>query len=110
MLMTQTRYRLRADGIVAFISGKRYELGIALSPALGCEKVVIPAALAIGIASADRRASIIDCALTLLCVEKRTNLPEDVVLLMSEYATNGGGLGVPPLCLLVRNTKVICDT
>jgi len=97
-------------GLWHSISGKRDELGIALSSALGCEKVVIPAALAIGIASADRRASIIDCALTLICVEKRTNLPEDVVLLMSEYATHGGGLGVPPLCLLVRNTKVICDT
>ena len=110
MLTTQTRYGLRDDGIVAFISGKRYELGIALSPALGCQKVVIPAALAVGIASADRRAGIIYCALTLLWVQKRANLPEDVVLLMSEYATHGGGLCVSPLCLLVRNTKVICDT
>jgi hypothetical protein len=95
---------------VAFISGKRYELGIALSPALGREKVVVPAALAVGIASADRRAGIVYCALALLCVQKRTNLPEDAVLLMSEYATHRGGLCVPPLYLLVRNTKVIRDT
>lgn len=110
MLTTQTRYTLRADGAVAFISGKRYELGIALSPALGCEKVVISAALAVGVASADRRAGIIYCALTLLCVQKRANLPEDVILLMSEYATNGGRLCVAALRLLVRNAEVVRDT
>ena len=88
-------------GIVAFVSGKRYELGIALPPPLGCEKVIVPAARAIGIASAEPGARVIDCALAFLCVEKLTDFPEDMVLLMSKYDANGRSLCVPPLRLLV---------
>jgi hypothetical protein len=97
-------------GIVAFISGKRYELGVALSPPLGCEKVIVPAARGVGIASAEPRSRVIDCALAFLCVEKLTDFPEDVVLLMTKYEANGRSLCVPPLRLLVRNTKVVRDS
>jgi hypothetical protein len=69
--------------IVALISGRRYEFWIALSTAFGCQKVIVPAAEAVGIASADRRAGVIDCALALFRIEKLTDFLEDVVLLMS---------------------------
>jgi hypothetical protein len=97
-------------GIVAFISGKRYKLRITLPPPLGCEKVIIPAARAVGIASADPRTRVIDCALAFLGVKKLTDFPEDVILLMSKNSAHGRSFCVSPLCLLVGNTKVIRDS
>ena len=92
---------------LVLVSGRRYELGVVLSPPLGCKKVIVAAARAFRIAAAHRRTGVIDRALPLLRVKKHADFPEDIVLLMPEYSANGGGLRITTLGLLVRNAKVI---
>ena len=97
-------------GAVAFISSGWDELRVALSTPLRCQKVVVSATLALGIASAYRRSGVVDRALAELRVEKLTYLPENVVLLVSKDLTHRGSLCVAPLGLLVRNAEVIRDS
>jgi hypothetical protein len=91
------------------LSGRRDKLRVAMSPPLGGEKVIVSAAPAIGIFSANGRASVIDCASPRFCVEKRTDSFEDVVLLVAKYAADRRSLCVPPFYLHMREAKVTGD-
>jgi hypothetical protein len=100
--------RLLVEGC-ELVSGRRYELGIVLSASLGCEKVVVAAARALRITPADSRPRMIDCALSLLCVQETAHCFEDVVLLMSKHSTNGRVLCVAPLGFFVSDAEVVGD-
>jgi hypothetical protein len=96
--------------VVDAMSGKRYEVGVALSPPLGCEKVIVAAAEAIGILSADRGTRVIDRALAFFCVKKLTDFSEDMILLMAQDSTHRRSLCIPLLSLVVRNGEVFRDS
>jgi hypothetical protein len=97
-------------GIRILISCGRDELRIALSTALGCEKVVVSASLAIGIAATHRRPRVVDSAPALFAVQKLADLPENMVLLVAQDSTNRRSFCITPLGLLIRNTKVVRDS
>ena len=99
-----------ACSVWVFRSGRRYEVGIALPPPLGCEEIVVPASPAVRVTTADRRANVIDSALTFLCIEKLTHMLEDVVFLVSQYPALGRSLRVASLGLLVGNAKMLRDS
>ena len=77
---------------LVIVSGRRYEVGIVLPPPLGCEEIIVPASLAVGVTAAHRRANLIDSALAFLCIEKLTDVLENVVLLVSQYPALGRSL------------------
>jgi len=81
--------------------GRRYEFGIALSPPFRCKKVIVSALPGIGILTTNCWARFINCAPTLLLIEKLTDLFEDVILPVSQDESIGRGFGIPALRLFI---------
>ena len=90
--------------------GRRDKLRVVLATPLGGEKVVVAAAQAVGILSANGRARIINRASPRFCVEKAADCFEDVVLFMAKNGTINGSFSVAAFRLLVRDAKVFCDS
>jgi hypothetical protein len=91
------------------MSGARYELLVALPSPLGSKKIIVTAAQAVGILSADRGARVIDTTATCFGIKKLTDCFEDVVLLMAKDAAGGRILGVSLFRLVVRDAEVTRD-
>lgn len=83
---------MSACSVWFLVSGRRYEVGIVLTPPLGGEEIIVPASPAVWVTAADRRANLIDSALAFFCIEKLADVLEDVVLLVSQYPALGRSL------------------
>jgi len=97
---------LQAVGIQ---SSTRYEIFIALAPPFGGEKVIVSAATAVRIASADRRTRVIDRASAGIGIKKLANVFEDVIFMVAKYSAERRVFCVALFCLLEGDAEVSRD-